>query len=104
MEVSDIARRVLLAAVNHMHDDHGAAGVVAQEIADHPVVTNTELPQAGQVFAVGYEALFGIVNPGQTPEGLADALLDCVVEPAKLIAGLGTPLNPGRQQPAPSRA
>lgn len=90
--------------MNHMHDDHDAPGVVAQEIADHAVVTDTELPEARQVFAVGYQSLLGIVDLGQTPEGLADALLDCVVEPAKLIAGIGVPLNPGRQRPAPSRA
>jgi hypothetical protein len=76
MEVRDISRQIGLAAVNHMDDDHDAPSVIAQEIADHAVVTDTELPEAGQVLAVGYEALFGIVHLSQTPKGFADALLD----------------------------
>jgi len=104
MEVGDVARQVSLAAVNDMHNDDDPSGIVTQQVADHPIVADAQLPEAGQILSVGYQALFGIIEIGQAPKCLADTLLDRVVEPAKLIAGSGVPLNPGRQYSAPSRA
>lgn len=88
--------------MNDMHHDDDATGIVAQHVANHPIVPDAQFPQPRQLLPIGDQPLFRIIELGQTGERLGDAQLDCVVEPSELVAGGSVPLNPRRQYATPS--
>lgn len=52
--------------MNDIYNDYDVPGIVPQQVADHAIVADAQLPESCQIFPVGYEALFGIVDLGQT--------------------------------------